>query len=247
MKTNKRFLLAAIFGLTLVFTFSCSSGGDSEVGNRPGDDGLSSPSSGGQGIPFNENSQIYNEYCDRDCHIGEVYKGSGVIYFNGNAGSVKDGIVINLNLPQTIPNEYLKNIDRLYLFRYEVDKKENEGCKISPEDAKIFQTSGFSLFDNNEKPIGSLNVEAYHDDDGNEYFLTYVYFTKAAKVTCDNKFKKFDIGAKAGWNKVYIKDPDSPYCDDGPNGKEICKAIVSTNSFFTKELKWVLVRDDDDR
>ena len=32
MKTNRRFLLAAIFGLALVFTFSCSGGGSGEGG-----------------------------------------------------------------------------------------------------------------------------------------------------------------------------------------------------------------------
>jgi len=50
MKTNRRFLLAAIFGFALIFTFSCSSGGGSGDGTGLHGGGTSSPSSGGGGL-----------------------------------------------------------------------------------------------------------------------------------------------------------------------------------------------------
>jgi hypothetical protein len=248
-------LLTATLGLAITFTLSCSSGDDPDDNGGGGNNG----SGGGGNNQFNENSQIYNK-------DGSEYNGSGVIkirlsysYDNSgnysetavNAGSVTNGIV-KLELPPTISDEYLcypEENNCLYLFWWglgdewglwgEVDEieKENERCIVSPEDIKIFGTDNFRLYDNNEKGIGKLYGGVYHDDDGNEYFIEYLYFTKAAKITCDNKFKKFDINAKAGWNKVYIKDPDSDDCKDGPNGEEVCKAIVSTNNFFIFEVK----------
>jgi hypothetical protein len=252
-------LLTATLALAITFTLSCSGGDDPDDNGGGGNNG----SGGGGNNQFNENSQIYNK-------DGNEYNGSGVIkirlsasYDNGNyseiavnAGSVSNGIV-KLELPPTISDEYLcypEENNCLYLFSWGLGdrwglwgedeiEKENEGCMVSPEDVKIFGTDNFRLYNNSDGiGIGKFYDWGYHDDDGNEYFIEYLYFTKAAKITCDNKFKKFDIDAKAGWNKVYIKDPDSDDCEhdpfNGPNGKEICKAIVSSNNFFTKELKW---------
>jgi len=212
MKTN-RFLSAAIFGFALAFTFSCSSGG----GDDPDNGG------NGQGGSFNENSQVYN-FDGRN--IGTAYKGNGDIKIeligNGdgktlNAGSVTNGIV-KLELPTTIPEEYLSN-------SYFCDAN-------SPEDAK-YTESRLNIY-NNEKLIGGL-IAAYLGNDY-AYSIIFLHSTKAAKITCESERYKYDIDAKAGWNKVYLYLKKTE-----KNGEEL---QMSTNDFLKKagELKWILFR-----
>jgi len=263
------FAKLAAFALALTFTLSCSNGDDDGGG---GNDNNGS----GQGGLFNENPQVY--YKNGSLYKGNAVVKITLDWeydaYNHtdnpigiNAGSITNGIV-NMDIMSRIQisEKYLcspedtEDKNCLYLFRnyeyspdieQEMAEKEGEGCNVSPKDIKIFDTAEFLLYDSDEKRIGTLVDGHYHDDDGNEYFSAYLYSTKAAKITCDNKYKKFDIDAKVGWNKIYIKDPDSDFCYDShgyyvPDGKEICKAIVSTNNFFTKEAKWTIIHVWDD-
>jgi len=93
MKTNRRFLLAAIFGFALAFTFSCSGGGSgddnwpsgsSSPSNSGG--GTSSPSSGG-GLVNAENEAWVECDANGKCY-GMIFKQNGefmqATYKNGN-------------------------------------------------------------------------------------------------------------------------------------------------------------------
>ncbi len=128
MRTQfSKLALSAAVMLALVFTFGCSSGG---------------------GDSFNENLQIYNE-------DGTLYKGSGVIEilaydeegYNEIAGSVTNGIV-KLELPKTIPDEYLSVffLDKLASL-----------CTDYTEGIKEFNGL-FVLTDNNGNHLGELAI-----------------------------------------------------------------------------------------
>jgi len=192
----------AVLGLALAFTFSCSSGDDT---------------SGGGGVSFNENSQIYNGGWDND--IGEAYTGDGVIKirFYGedgrsdtliDAGSVKNGIV-KLELPKTIPDNLLLPMG-----------SSGDGCTVSSNDIKA-SDGGFVLTDNNEEYIGHLNME-FRDKQISEDIM-YIYFSKAGKITCTG----INFNFIAGWNKVY--------CHQTKSVRE-----CNTNNILTKEVKWIL-------
>ena len=215
MKTNKRFLLAAGILLALIFTFSCSSGGGDDTGGN----------SGGSGVSFNENSQIYNGYWDNDdvWHIGEAYTGDGVIKIrlygeDGksetliDAGSVKNGIV-KLELPKTIP-------DNLLLPKGSA----GNGCTVSSNDIKASDGGGFVLTDNNGKHIGDLSMGFSNEQISEE--ISYIYFSKAGKITCTGK-KTINLNFKAGWNKMYCYQTKSVH-------------EHNTNNILTKEVKWIL-------
>jgi len=245
MKSTKLALVAAL-GLALTFTLSCSggSGGGGEGGNWPGGDGSSSSGGGTfprsssgseQGGSFNVNSQIYNENGTLYTGNGIIEATSGVTYYSDkgyewdhlNAGNVTNGIV-NLNLPQTIPNEYLRDF---------LGEENQRSCTSYPENIKMFG-GGFVLTNSNKDYIGSLSTQ--FDDEQIFELFTYVYFTKAGKITCNLQGEKgggwkeiSNIDAKNGWNKLYKRS----YSKDGVSIEEI-----STNNILTKEkeMKWVI-------
>jgi len=199
-KLFSKFALVATLGLAITFTFSCS-GGDDDGG-----------SSGGQGTPFNENSQVYKN--------GTAYEGSGIIKIRVrdedskiidyiNAGNVTDGIV-DLKLPQTISDKYLlESFDGV------------QGC-TGDLDIKSFDAE-FRLDSNDGDYIGNLDI----GDDDNE--IMYSYFSKAGKITCklDDGKMLININAKKGWNSIYRHY--------GKNNVE-----TSTNNILTKEVTWYL-------
>jgi len=179
MKTNKHFLLAAIFGFALAFTFSCSSDGD------------------GDGGSFNENSQIYN----RDGNT--IYKGNGIIgaaYSCGydddcwiKVGSVTNGIV-NLELDKVVPDdEYLKDFP-----------EEQRSCTSYPENIKIFFGGDdvYALIDGNGNLIGGLTI-SYEDEYVMESIF-YAYFSETGKIACNSSKRNFNLDVKKGWNKIYF-------------------------------------------
>jgi len=231
MKTNSRFLLAAGFSLALAFTFSCSSGGDDES------------SGGGQGVPFNPNSQIYNEYCDYEdnCHIGEAYKGSGVITIEGiDAGSVKDGIVVDFELPLiSIPDES---------FRDFFSDEYQSSCTSYPKGIKVFKARDISLTDSDGN---SRNLYLYAEHDNGKFGegIYYYYFSKAGKINCNFKNEGtdkddgitykyngiYDIDAKEGWNTIYLHEE---WTKGANTESEVEK--WSTTNVLTREMKWTI-------
>ena len=215
MKINKRFLLAAIFGLALAFTFSCSSGGDNDSG------------SSGNSVLFSVNPQIY--YYDS----GEAYKGSGLIDVTSHvaggsdmdtewdhikAGSATNGVV-NLNLPTGSPDEYLRN--------FLDDFGGQEGCSGSYQDIKI-GGGFFVLTDNKGEYIGTMKIR-YRDEQIQEEIM-YMYFSKTGKITCNREKAIIDIDAKKGWNDIYMVS----------NRKDNMRTL-STKNILTKEkqMKWL--------
>jgi len=222
------FALAAIFGLALAFTFSCSSGG----GDDPG---------GGQGGSFNPNSQIYNAYWDDDDnqHIGEAYKGSGVITFDSeNVGSVTNGIVANFKLPTSIPNE----LDDF------MDDEFQSYCTSYPKGIKYARGGRFYLTDNNGNG-GSLGLYIEYDNGKFGEGIYYWYFSKAGKIACnyyrEDKDEKegitykdtkiFDIDAKEGWNTIYLHE-------EWTNGTNTRTQVEkwSTTNVLTRKMKWTI-------
>jgi hypothetical protein len=231
-------LLTALLTLAITFTLSCSGSDDPD---NSGD-----PNNGG-GVPFNENSQVYNAYYeggkDGILNIDTEYKGSGIIKISSctffdlidgdcdqvplNAGSVTNGVV-TLNMP-TVPNEYLSY--------YSSEDEMKEICTDYPkekEDIKTFSVSnegGFILTDSNGEYIGGLNIM-----DGDKGYVLYQYFSKDAKFTCNSIVDGFNLSqnmnAKAGWNKIYASL--------GWREREL---KFSTANILTKELKWVIYYD----
>jgi len=229
MKSNL-FKIAHVAGiaLALALTISCS-GGDND--NNGGGGGGT-----GGGVQFNENSQIYYEN-------GTLFKGNGILevadgisgdgdcnengceyhyYWNGMpAGSVTNGIV-SLNLPSNIPNEYLwffdVNDDRISCSSY------SEGIKIA--------FLGMVLTNDNKDYLGELAI-TYEDEQIKEA-ISYMYSSKAGKITCNKKNDIYNIDAKIGWNKVY-----------GHKNYTTGTGEISTNNILTKEkeVKWIIYDD----
>jgi len=205
---------------------SCPNGSSPSIGGSSSSVGSSSSkgssSSSGGGGSFNVNSQVYNE--DGTLYIGNgiIEATTGVTYSNGghqwdhiNAGNVTNGIV-QLELPQTIPNEYLSDF---------FDEETQRSCTSYPENIKMFG-GDFVLTNSNKDYIGSLSTQL---NDGQIFELfTYVYFTKAGKITCNLEYDITNIDAKVGWNKMYIQG----------NGNSTIE--YSTNNILTKEMKWIL-------
>jgi len=204
--------LAATFGLAMAFTLSCSSGGD----DTP-------PNGGGKGALFNENSQIYNMN-------NTPYNGSGIIklYVRDegedkiieNAGSVTSGI-INLNLPSSIPNEYLEDF---------FDDESQSSCTSYPKGLKsFFDDDMFVLTDNNGRYIGTLYLGSVEDKE----YIFAAYFSKAGKITCNLEEHGFptvyNIDAKVGWNALYYS-------------RQAGNEGFSTNNILKKEkdIKWII-------
>jgi len=213
MKSNlTKFALSAGIMLAMAFTFSCSS----DDGNNNGGGG------GGGGIPFTENSQVYN----RD---GSPFTGSGVIKIRDNSiniGSVTNGKV-NLQLPSTIPDDLLMDF---------VSESERQFCTEYPNDIKFFSASRLILTNsgNADKqmliidPSSSNNTE----DPRNSNLIYYYFFSKDGKITCDAGGLKININAKKGWNTIYrVAD----------NINDINAADkYSTDNILTKEVKWFI-------
>jgi len=179
MKTN-RFLLVAIFGFALTFTFSCSSsttcGGDGE-----------------QGGSFNENSQIYVR------KNGVAYKGSGDIKIGNTikVGSVTNGIA-KLDLSKiTIPDEYLSD-----LFNDDIQLP----CDDYPTGIKVFIVDYFRLYYSNsdDELLGILRIE-YFDEQIMEGIF-YLYSSKDGKMTCNYRESlKINADIEKGWNNIYFR------------------------------------------
>jgi len=232
MKTNKRFLLAAIFGLALAFTLNaCSSDGDDDKWNSY----INSDGTGGNdnfdvssqvyernGGEYKNNGKIQFRMCDHSIMTDLVCIATSKFYY-ANAGSVTDGIV-NLDLPNKISDKYLS------IF-------EEEGCNVSPKNIQYYSPKslsslGFIITNDEESRIG-LNLRYYPWLDEPTEGIDYIYFSKAGKITCNYEYEfegtNFkiikNINAKAGWNKIYLR-----------GGEE------STNNILTNEteLKWFL-------
>jgi len=208
-KQLKKFALAATLGLTLAFTFNCSSGNYID-GDEPGGSGGVTGGADGGG---NKNSQVYNE-------DSSLYTGSGVIKFRAgyededrknkifiDVGSLTNGKV-NLQLPSTIDSKYLKEL-------FDEKDLEKEGCTEYPKGGiKELDDERFYLTSSNGEEIGKLMLVS------GRQAIFYAYFSKAGKITCNN----ITINAKAGWNKLYFIDghPDK----------------VSTDNILTEEVRW---------
>jgi uncharacterized protein (TIGR02145 family) len=206
---NKRITLAAILAFALALTLSCSDGNDDGDG----------------GVEFNELSQIYVGYYDDNdrFHVGKEYSGSGAIditssiiygtWDNISAGSVSNGIV-ELELPASIDEKYLK--------------KHFESLKSCDayKDVKMFAGNAFVLTNSNNEYIGEFMI--YYEDEQLAEDISYWYFPKAEKITCNFIDRDFNINAKAGWNKIYTR------IDAVKKRMEI-----STKNILTKELKWI--------
>jgi len=234
-KRFTKFAQVAGIMLALIFTFSCSSGDD---GNNNGGGGSSV--TGGADGGGNQFSQIYNGYYDENdvYHVGTAYNGSGFIKILAydendnevsiNAGSVTNGIV-KLELPQTIPNEYLS--------KSFLDKIATTYCTDYINDIKEF-IGRLVLTDNNGTTLGELAMQ-YQEGSIIEV-IDYSYYTKAGKITCDyNKgagrdIYKFDV--KVGWNKIYCHNNYA----NGNRTKECNTKNILTKE---KEMKWTLQED----
>jgi hypothetical protein len=205
--------LAAGLMLAMAFTFTaCSSD----------DDG------GGGGGSFNENSQIFNEDGTKSTLSGTII-GKGLWWENGddwsdtliNAGSVSNGVV-NLQLPQTIPDKFLLDVDYIW---------EEDGCTISDHSAKISEPLRLDLY-NGDENVGYLSA-MYIDAKVYEYIF-YIYSSKAVNINCNYKSDRETITA----NLKYIKGLNKSYgveSDNRRNGK------FSTDNILTKEVKWMLL------
>jgi len=225
MRTKfSRTVLAVGIALALVFTFSCSSGGDNGDGGGTSSSGGGSSSPSGGGIPFDENSQIYDyDYSDKP------YTGNGIIgYFPDDisfneslnlefeVGSVTDGIV-NLRLPSTVPDKLLEVYPAAT-------------CTESPSGLKYFILEPI-LTDENYFYIGDLYIYYLNSSKGDHQQsqqIEYWYFSKAGKITCNDERRKIitNINATVGWNKIYT-------FKDKTDGGEI-----SSNNILTKKMYW---------
>jgi uncharacterized protein (TIGR02145 family) len=144
---------------------------------------------------FDENSQVY--YLD-----GNPYTGSGTINMNitgyqDNGGSVTNGVV-NLQLPSTIPAQYLEDIT-------------SDNCTYSTNDAKTV-TADFDLFSNDGKQSSFFMPYFYYGDGEThlEAFIAFVYVTKDVSTDCvysdGNWLYNRNYKLKRGWNKVYVME-----------------------------------------
>jgi hypothetical protein len=238
-------IFTAILAFAITFTLNAC-GGSNDDPDDPGND-PNNPNNGG-GVPFNENSQVYNyHYGENDViHIDDAYNGNGIIKIiiwdedrknileSVNAGSVTSGIVA-LNLPPTIPSNYLTYISL-----------EEVGCADDTHEIYAVDVDGFTLANNDGEDIGRIGV-LYRDERITEGII-YWYFSKAGKLICNyeqsqegrnNSTLSMDIDAKAGWNKIYYHwDNDSNYAGRVKAGK------TTTKNILTKELKWTLQSRD---
>jgi len=237
VKFLSKITLAAIFGLALALTFSCSGNDDPDgLSSASGSGDVSSSSvtgggggsSGGGGILFNENSQIYNEdgslftgngnlemIWDRDCRQ-DGSRFFCTLYNSVIVGNVTNGIV-NLKLPKNFPNEYM--IDRMYCPDF--------------KDYKWF-FGPILLINDNEEIIGDLRI--YNEI---QESMFYGYFSKAEKIACNLQGEVeeyvFDFDVKEGWNNYYFRVE---------NKTGVRVLTMTTNNILTKEVKYNISIED---
>jgi len=242
MKTNKRFLLAAIFGLALVFTFSaCSSDGDDKGDNKDDDKWIS--------YIWKDDGEwkIQLEMCDLSTILGysACMSNPNLMYY-ADAGNVTDGIV-NLDLPNKISDKYLS------IF-------EEKGCNIFPENIQYY-SPGFIITNDKESRIylrikSQSEWELLEIDDENVMMYTtegidYIYFSKAGKITCNYEYEFhgdkhktiMNIDAKEGWNKIYFHSIgykhlwgfETEYSNEYSTEKSTNNILINET-----ELKWFL-------
>jgi len=230
-----------------VVVSSSSVQSSSSKGSSSSGDFSSSSSVNGQGVPFNENSQVYRE-------DGIPYKGNGVIKIyvwnddeneykiidNISAGSVTDGIV-NFKLPTTISDGYLKPW---------IDEDEQKYCTNYPKDIKAFR-GRFVLTNSNGDIITELVIGIDQNRDKSDYEyqgIEYMYFSKAGKINCNFRYEIDCAVGEGGEGSVYSKEE----CDSGiihsTNidaklgwNKVYYRGNKSTNNILTEEVRWVLV------
>jgi hypothetical protein len=199
MKTLAKTALTATLGLAMAFTFSCSSDKD--------DEGIT--------FNFNVNSQTYHEHDNGAPYTrsGDIKTGDESNNLGLNVGNVTNGIVSRLELPPTIPEEYLN--DKIW-------------CKTSPQDAKY--SIGLKLIVDG-KWVGSL-VPSLDNDWA--YFILLLYSSKDVKITCDNEYH-----AKAGWNKVYVRKTYDCYDRSDPSCDQSHHFLYANDTLAKeKEMKW---------
>ena len=106
---------------------------------------------------------------------------------------------------------------------------------------KYLQTGFLGITNSNKEYLGELFISG---QGGDEQSISYYYFSKAGKITCNHKEEYeddgivheynsiYNINAKAGWNKIYIISRH--------NGEEI-----TTNNILTKEMKWLYYNEEE--
>ncbi|MDR2594327.1 MAG: hypothetical protein LBC87_06120 [Fibromonadaceae bacterium] len=229
---------------------SCPDGSTPIVG------GSSSSGGGGKGVPFNPNSQIYNNYCDYffdddddndtiTCYTGDAYTGSGDIILDNFfgypliVGRVTNGIV-HLELP-TIPDEHLG--DFLGFLEDDDEKKSEVNCTDYPNGIKYNAAEKMRLVlvnSGSADEIGSLYIRVvdYKYPNDIENMIEYWYFSKAGKITCkrtihyddgDDRVGKYNLDVKAGWNIIYYV-----------YNRKTRMSETSTNNILTKPMKWLI-------
>jgi hypothetical protein len=228
MKT-KHFIPAAILALAITFTLSCS-GSDDNNGNDPNNEG------GG----FNENSPIFDREGRQSDIDGTIktefgyweYENVGGVnvgdYINTliDIGSVTNGVV-NLQLPETIPDKYLTDV--WYAWDWGSAK-----CTVSgnPDDpAKILDVVNFFLY-HNDIEIDIL-LPRYKSDDIEEW-ISYVYANEAVNINCSDEYNHgiiVNLKFEKGWNKLYRRSSWNQSIGN-------FVAEYSTDPILTKKLKW---------
>ncbi|MCL2283383.1 MAG: hypothetical protein FWC26_08720 [Fibromonadales bacterium] len=180
---NKTILMAGL-ALAMAFILSCSS--DDSEGGGSGSGGIGDVSGGFQIWTYDGNDNLVK------------YKGGGVIRLelyndNGekynNVGEVKGGTG-KINLPASIPDEYLHDIWKVLSTNISASQPD---VKIA--DAQFYVISGSRAY--------CLSAE---NENGDE--MGYEYFSKAAHVGGNSSelgfSMNFDINASKGWNAIYI-------------------------------------------
>jgi hypothetical protein len=249
MKTNNRFLLAAILAVAMAFTFNgCSSdddGGGGDGGNPPsggitnGTGSFSGPGAGekaqayADGEKYTGNADIQIRACDEDWDNCEYI----------DAGKIESGIV-KLQLPNIAPTYLRATIDKLF-------EIEDRGCNI-PSNVKVVGVVEFKAKDmappiSNYTDEGYLSFGYYQEDrDTGESVMEdvwYIYSSGAANISCNYDFEddrevlkySFNLNLAQGWNEMYHTDN----CTSRHN----CNIKWSTDKSILKHLndmKWNL-------
>jgi hypothetical protein len=234
MNKSKSFSLAASILLAALLTVSCSSENNDENENSSLSSGTGSSSSSGSG--YGNGPDVSPQLYERKNEIYNIRNDiSGTIKLmniNINVGSVTNGIV-NLKLPQTIPDEYL----------IDISEDTEGGCTVSPEDAKIIFIR-FYLDIGSGKNDHYLSIENFELVAGgyNDEAIGYIYLSKAATITCvlasEPDVNNININGSAGWNKVYFRNQDFHLLGEDSYYK---REISSDPNILTKtDFKWTI-------
>jgi hypothetical protein len=237
MKTA-HILFTASLAFAMAFTFSCSSGDDEDSPSVPGDGssssivGGSSSSGGGNNTidDFDETSplQVYNEDGTKFEATGDlkaIFCDENEVCDGVTVGSITSGLA-KLQLPSIVADRYLYDISRIH--------REERGCAVSQQDAKVVAVDYVSLDGDN-----NALMEIGYYENGVYQAIQFFYYSKDTQITCnwegenekDGKYAhKVNIDAKAGWNKVY-------YVKNNSNDSE--ETERSTDNILTKDVKWI--------